>query len=284
MDTTWSVDLLGVVAAVVPVIGWILGDVFIWGPEQEAPGKVEAALLEKFSEPLADTARQVADRFAIDVIPTSAFLADVWFFDANMAVAAAAFAGTRQAEVRAVSHDVAYLSPRPDPERPHTNRRRPVAGHVLEPWQAGQLVAERLLTVPGHHAVRNPRATKASTGAATRTTPAPTTCWRERPPAVGDADARGGRRAAMLQEPPAIRRPVSDSSARAPMAADATRAATPLILPVAGGARHGPRGDRAPASLPPGRGRSVSGGLSGGFKVPADGAESRLLLRRWRRG
>jgi hypothetical protein len=46
VDTAWWVDLLGVVAAVVPVIGWILGDVFIWGPEQEAPGKVEAALLE----------------------------------------------------------------------------------------------------------------------------------------------------------------------------------------------------------------------------------------------
>lgn len=168
VDTAWWVDLLSVVAAVVPVIGWILGDIFIWGPEQEAPGKVEAALLEKFSEPLADTARQVADRFAIDIIPTNAFLADVWFFDANMAVAAAAFAGTRQAEVRAVSHDVAYLSPRPEPGRPRTNRRRPVtsveeitltSGHTLKPWQAGQLVAERLLRIPGHHAVRNPRAT-----------------------------------------------------------------------------------------------------------------------------
>jgi hypothetical protein len=167
VDTAWWVDLLSVVAALVPGIGWFLGDVFIWGPEAEAPGKVEAALLDKFHTPLSEAAQRVANEFSIDIIPTTAFLADVWFFEGNMAVAAAAFVGRRTEGVRAVSRDVAHVTRDPSGAGRHTNRRRPVesveeivltSGHALKPWQAGKLVADRLLTIPGHHAVHNPLA------------------------------------------------------------------------------------------------------------------------------
>lgn len=167
VDTAWWVDLLSVVAALVPGIGWFLGDVLIWGPTAEAPGQVEAALLDKFLTPLSDAAQHLANEFSIDIIPTSAFLADVWFFDGNMAVAAAAFVGRRTVGVRAVSHDIAYVAKDPAGAGQHANRRRPVesveeivltTGHALKPWQAGQLVADGLLRIPGHHAVHNPLA------------------------------------------------------------------------------------------------------------------------------
>jgi hypothetical protein len=167
VDTAWWVDLLSVVAALVPGLGWFLGDLLIWGPVQEAPGKVEAALLDQFSTPLASAAQQLATAFGLEGIPTSAFLADVWFFDGNLAVTAAAFAGRRTEEVQAVTHDVAYLAADPGGAGKHTNRRRPVSsvaeitlsgGHALKPWQAGQLVHDGLLRIPGHHAVSNPLA------------------------------------------------------------------------------------------------------------------------------
>lgn len=167
VDTAWWVDLLSVVAAIVPGLGWFLGHIFIWGPERAAPGQVEQALLEKFGAPLAATAQQVATGFQIESIPTSALLADVWFFDANLAVAAAAFAGRQTREVHAVTRDTAYLARDPAGEGRHTNRRRPVpsveeitlsSGHALKPWQAAQLVLDGLVTIPGHHAVSNPLA------------------------------------------------------------------------------------------------------------------------------
>lgn len=168
VDLAWWVELASIVAAILPGIGWFLGDLFIWGPAQEAPGQIDAALLDKFSAPLSSAAEQLTEAFDVDDIPTSAHLADVWFFDGNMAVAAAAFAGTRTDEIHAVTHDVAYVVPNPAEGGDRTNRKRPVrsvaevtlaSGHILKPWQAGQLVLDGAITIPGHHAVRNPLAT-----------------------------------------------------------------------------------------------------------------------------
>ena len=167
VDTAWWVDLLSVVAALIPGIGWFLGDVFIWEPSAAAPGQVEAALLDKFLTPISDAAQRLANEFSIDIVPTSAYLADVWFFEGHMAVAAAAFVGRRTVGVRSVSRDVAHVARDPGGAGQHTNRRRPVqsvaeivltTGHALKPWQAGELVADGLLTIPGHHAVHNPLA------------------------------------------------------------------------------------------------------------------------------
>ncbi|HEU4729569.1 MAG TPA: hypothetical protein VFT22_16840 [Kofleriaceae bacterium] len=167
VDTAWWVDVLSVAAALIPGLGWILGDIFIWGPTAEAPGKVEDALLEKFSAPLASAAQQLADGFKLGIIPTQAMLADVWFFEGNMGVAAVAFAGRNRAEVVGVEHDIAHVAKDPAGEGRHSNRRRPVtsvaeirlsSGHALKPWQAGQLVSARVLDIPGHHAVKNPLA------------------------------------------------------------------------------------------------------------------------------
>ena len=164
VDTAWWVDLLGVVAAIVPVVGWILGDIFIWGPAAEAPEQVENALLDRFLTPLDSAAQSLASQFNISIIPTSAFLSDVWFFDGNMGVAAAAFAGRQTAGVQSVSRDIAYLAMDPAGAGRPSNRRRPVEsvyeitlddGRRLKPWQAGQLVEDGLLDIPGHHAVRN---------------------------------------------------------------------------------------------------------------------------------
>ena len=167
VDTAWWMDLLSVVAALIPGIGWFLGEVFIWEPSAEAPGKVEAALLDKFLTPISDAAQRLANEFSIDIIPTSAFLADVWFFEGHMAVAAAAFVGRRSVGVQSVSRDVAHVAKDPAGAGKHANRRRPVqsvaeivltTGHALKPWQAGELVADGILTIPGHHAVHNPLA------------------------------------------------------------------------------------------------------------------------------
>ncbi|HSF88952.1 MAG TPA: hypothetical protein VLA46_06000 [Saprospiraceae bacterium] len=165
VDSAWWVDLLSVVAAIIPGIGWILGDIFIWDPIREAPAQVENALLGRFLDPIAQAAQKLADNFSIDIIPTQAFLADVWFFDGNMGVAATAFAGRQTAGISSVSRDVAFLAKNPSTTGRHTNRRRQVesvfeitlsTGYRLKPWQAGQLVEDRLLTIPGHHAVESP--------------------------------------------------------------------------------------------------------------------------------
>jgi len=168
VDTAWWVDVLSVVALAIPVIGWILGDIFIWEPEAEAPGQVQSSLQDRFVTPISDAAASLANRFQLPLIPTGAFLADVWFFDGNLAIAAAAFAGRRTASVRAVDHDVAHVVKDPAGAGRHSNRRRPVksvqdivldSGHALKPWQAAQLVERGLLSIPGYHVVHNPLAT-----------------------------------------------------------------------------------------------------------------------------
>lgn len=167
VDSAWWVDLLSVVAAMIPGIGWFFGDLLILGPTNEAPGDVESALLDKFLAPLTNAATLISTQFSIPVIPTEAFLADVWFFDGNMAVVASAFAGKNTSSVKAVYRDIAYLAKDPAGVGQHTNRRRPVEsvqdivlsnGHTLKPWQAGFLVSNGLLNIPGHHAVNNPLA------------------------------------------------------------------------------------------------------------------------------
>ncbi len=167
VDTSWWVDILSVVAALIPGLGWILGEIFIWEPTRDAPQQVETALLDRFLTPIADAAQGIADNFSIDIIPTDAFLADVWFFDGHMTVAVSAFAGTRISDITSVSRDIAYLAKKPTTTGKHTNRRRTVesvfeitvtGGYQLKPWQAGQLVHKKLLTIPGHHAVESPLA------------------------------------------------------------------------------------------------------------------------------
>jgi hypothetical protein len=169
VDSAWWVDLLSVLAALVPVIGWILGEIFIWEPERAAPGEVEATLREKFVTPISDAAAKLADAFGLDLIPTEAYLADVWFFDGNLAVAAAAFAGSQTSSVDGVTFDVAHVVKDPAGAGRHSNRRRPVesvaeilldTGHALKPWQAAQLVDKKLLALPGYHVVHNPLATE----------------------------------------------------------------------------------------------------------------------------
>ena len=164
VDSHWWVDLLSVVARVTGVLGWTLGEIFIWEPTRDAPAKVETALLDKFTTPLTDAAQRLAQEFSLDVVPTEAFLADVWFFDGNLGVTAAAFAGSRTASVQAVTHDVAHVSKDPAGAGKHAQRRRPVvsveeivldSGHALKPWQAAKLVDKRLLVIPGHHVVHN---------------------------------------------------------------------------------------------------------------------------------
>jgi hypothetical protein len=167
VDTAWWVDLLGFVAILIPVAGWILGDIYIWGPTSDAPEQVETALLDRFLDPISNAAESLANSFSISIIPTEAYLSDVWFFDGNMGVAAAAFAGRQTAGIRSVSRDIAYLSKDPGGAGRRSNRRRPVQsveeitltdGRRLKPWQAGALVDQNVLTIPGHHAVRNPLA------------------------------------------------------------------------------------------------------------------------------
>ncbi|HUG84974.1 MAG TPA: hypothetical protein VMM13_10435, partial [Euzebya sp.] len=167
VDRDWWADVLSALAALVPGLGWILGEIFIWGPEREAPEKVENALLDRFTTPLAAAAQQLAGALSLPLIPTDAYLADVWFVDGNLCVAAAAFAGRISSEVRSVFHDVAYVAADPAGEGKHANRRRPVksvgditlaSGHTLKPWQAGRLVRDELVRIPGHHAVSNPLA------------------------------------------------------------------------------------------------------------------------------
>ncbi len=169
VDTAWWVDLLSVVAIAVPVIGWILGEIYIWEPESAAPDKVQASLRDKFVTPISDAAAKLAAEFALPLIPTEAYVADVWFFDGNMSVAAAAFAGTRTASVHAVNRDIAHVVKDPAGAGLHANRRRPVesveeivldSGHALKPWQAAELVDKKVLVIPGHHVVHNPLATE----------------------------------------------------------------------------------------------------------------------------
>jgi hypothetical protein len=169
VDSSWWVDLLSFFALLVPVIGWILGEVFIWEPEAAAPGDVDTALRDKFVAPISAAAATLADKFGLGLVPTEAFLADVWFFDGNLAIAAAAFAGTRTASIHAVTRDVAHVAKDPAGAGRHAQRRRSVesveeivleSGHALKPWQAAQLVEKKLLAIPGHHVVHNPLATE----------------------------------------------------------------------------------------------------------------------------
>lgn len=171
VDTAWWVDLLSVVAALVPGLGWILGEALIWGPKREAPGQINEALTDEFGTALRDVAAQVAQGFKLeaepgeDPIPSAAFLDDVWIFDGNLAVSVAAFLGYNPAEITGVRLDQAFIIlPK---KLPRKKAKKPVAsvgelvlstGQVVRPWQAAALVRDGIVEIPDHHVVRNPRA------------------------------------------------------------------------------------------------------------------------------
>jgi len=171
VDTAWWVDVLSVVAALVPGLGWILGDALIWGPKAEAPGQIDDALSEEFGTTLRDVAAEVAAGFHLeaepgeDPIPSAAFLDDLWIFDGNLAVSVAAFLGYNPVEITAVSLDRAFvILPK---KLPRKKAKKPVAsvgeltlstGQVVRPWQAAALVRDGIVDIPDHHVVRNPRA------------------------------------------------------------------------------------------------------------------------------
>lgn len=171
VDTAWWVDLLSVVAALVPGIGWTLGAVFIWGPEDAAPGTVDSTLEEKFETALRAIGDQLALGFGVtapeggDAIPSGAYLHDQWIFDGNLAVSVVAFLGYNPAEIAGVFYDEAYLIlpkklPRKQAKKPVRSVEEIVlsTGQTLKPWQAARLVADGVVDIPRHHAVRNPLA------------------------------------------------------------------------------------------------------------------------------
>jgi hypothetical protein len=163
---TWVVILSAVGIVLFPILGMVLVDVFVLGPKGEAPGKLEKALQDKFTEPLVDAAQQVAEGFGVDAIPSAAFLSDIWIFDGNLGVAAVALLGFTPTDVRSVTYDTAFIA---DPDAPPSrkNRRRPVksvatitlgTGQTVAPWQAAQLVRDHVIDLPGYHAVHQPKA------------------------------------------------------------------------------------------------------------------------------
>lgn len=150
-----------------PLFGLILVNGFVWIPASATPDRVSAALREAFTEPLTDAAEEIAAGFGVDNMPSAAYLSDVWFFDGNLAVAAVALLGNTFTEVKSVSYDTAMIGPKPE-NAPHgTIRRREVksirditlaTGQTVTPWQAGELVRDGLITLPGYHAVHQPKA------------------------------------------------------------------------------------------------------------------------------
>ena len=166
VDTEWWVDMLTVMGITLfPLMGLVLAEVIVWNPKDQAPGRLDQALEDKFTAPLVDAGEKVGEAFGVDGLPTAAFLDDMWIFDGNLAVAVAAFIGATPVDIRSVSHDTAYVgAPETGPRR---NRRRPVrsvaditftTGHTLTPWQAAGLVRDGLLELPGYHAVHQPKA------------------------------------------------------------------------------------------------------------------------------
>ena len=162
VDTKWWVDLLSAVAFMIPVLGWILGEIYIWEPAREAPENVESTLLDKFSKPLQKVADDLGEKFEIPDIRTHAYLADAWFFNGNMIISSVAFAGVQEGQISRVDRDIAYLARDPKGEGKRSNRRRTVEsvgtiylkdGRAMKPWHAGKLVLMGILELPGYHAV-----------------------------------------------------------------------------------------------------------------------------------
>src|SRR5262249_25950853 len=82
VETAGWVKLLEVLGiGLFPIPGIFAADWLVWGPVKEAPGKLDQALEDKFTQPLVDAANDLAAGFGVDQIPSAAFLADVWFFD-----------------------------------------------------------------------------------------------------------------------------------------------------------------------------------------------------------
>ena len=161
VDTDWWVDLLSAIAIAVPVVGWILGDIFIWDPledaREEAPITANESLSKQFNEALVPVATAVTESLEIEDLESRAYLSDVWFFNGHFTVAAAAFAGVHFETITAVSHDVAYVGSHKDHLKPVPSVREISLsqGHVLKPWQAGELAKLGIVVIPLHHGVEN---------------------------------------------------------------------------------------------------------------------------------
>ncbi len=126
-------------------------------------GTVNLSVGRPLRDALADAADQIAEGFGVDSFPSQALLSDVWIVDGHLAVEVTAFLGVTAATIEAVTYDTAYVSK----AGVRTNRRRPVrsvgtvtlsTGQTVTAAQIGKLVGEGLVEIPGHHAVRNPRA------------------------------------------------------------------------------------------------------------------------------
>jgi len=157
IDTVWWVKLINVLTFT-PFLGTLLNDIFIWKPlgeaRQEATVTVDRTLATQFNEALAPIASALNGALELENIESRTYVSGIWFFDGNFTVAAAAFAGVHPETITAVSHDMAFVG---------DNLKQVISvstislseGHVLKPWQAGELAKLGILDIPNHHGVEN---------------------------------------------------------------------------------------------------------------------------------
>ena len=154
------VEALSFLCAALPLVGWVIGDILIWEPfedvQESAPIDSGETLARDFNETLRPIAEQVATSFQIEGVESRAYLADVWFFDGNFAVSAAAFAGLWHAQILETTYDVAHVG-RQGHLKPVTSVADLLldSGQRLKPWHAGELAKLGILKIPHHHGVKN---------------------------------------------------------------------------------------------------------------------------------
>jgi hypothetical protein len=160
VEMSWWVEALSLICIAMPLLGWVVGDIFIWEPfedkEESAPITSNERLSRQFNDALRPVAERLTRSLRIAPMASRAYLADVWFFAGNFAVSAAAFAGRWPARIDEITYDVAHVG-----RQGHLKPVPSVAellldgGQRLKPWHAGELAKLGILEIPHHHGVEN---------------------------------------------------------------------------------------------------------------------------------
>ncbi|MEM8640377.1 MAG: DUF3892 domain-containing protein [Cyanobacteria bacterium P01_G01_bin.54] len=120
----------------------------------EAPDTVRSELKQKvakgFNEVLDSTISQLS---GLADIPLMAFAQDAWVLDKHYTISLVAFAGINSTTITEVQHDTFQVK---GASGQSVGQLRLGTGHVLHPKEAGQLLKEGILRIPGYHGVNGP--------------------------------------------------------------------------------------------------------------------------------
>lgn len=152
----WWVTLLEVFSFVLGPVGWILNSIFLAPKLEEAanaPSTVQGGLGDAVGSAFSDMLDSLSGITDIAPVPMKLYGRDAWVMDGHYAYTVLLMAGTHDAHLDQVVYDHFSVQ---GAEGQSVGYVILDTGHDLSPEEAGELMKDGILRIPGYHGVHAP--------------------------------------------------------------------------------------------------------------------------------